>query len=69
MNYAEIKIFENYPDIVSFDDMRVMLGGKNKKLGRTTAYNLIRNNIIPAIKVAREYRIKKADIIDFLLNK
>ena len=68
MNYIET-LFLDYPDIVTFEDMRVMLGGKNKKLGRTTAYNLIHNNIIPAIKVAREYRIKKTDIIDFLLNK
>lgn len=68
MNYAEIKIFENYPDIVTFEDMRVMLGGKNKKLGRTTSYNLIKNNLIPAVKVAREYRIQKADIIKYLLN-
>lgn len=67
MNYIET-LFLDYPDIVTFEDMRVMLGGKNKKLGRTTAYNLIKNNVIPATKVAREYRIQKADIIKYLLN-
>ena len=67
MNDAEM--FSSYPDVVNFNDMRVMLGGKNRPLGRTTAYKLIHNNTIPAIKVAREYRIKKDDIIKFLLKK
>lgn len=67
MNDAEM--FSSYPDVVNFNDMRVMLGGKDKPLGRTTAYKLIHRNIIPAIKLTREYRIKKDDIIKFLLNK
>lgn len=62
-------IFENYPDVVNFNDMREMLGGRNRPLGRTTAYKLIHNNSIPAIKITREYRIQKADIIKFLLKK
>lgn len=67
MNYNEL--FADYPDIVSLEDMRTMLGGKNKKLGRTTAYKLLQTKTIPAIKITREYRIQKADIIKFLLKK
>lgn len=69
MNYNENNLFSDYPDVVSFNDMRIMLGGKDKKLGRTTAYKLIKDKTIPANKIAREYRIQKADIIKFLLNK
>lgn len=67
MNFNEL--FADYPDIVSFEDMRVMLGGRNRPLGRTTAYKLLKTKTIPAIKIAREYRIQKADIIKFLLKK
>ena len=44
MNCIEYELFSDYPDIVSFEDMRTMLGGKNKKLGRTTAYKLLKEN-------------------------
>lgn len=63
------ELFADYPDVVSLKDMRKMLGGKNKPLGRTTAYKLLQTKTIPAIKITREYRIQKADIIKFLLKK
>ncbi len=67
MNYNEL--FADYPDIVSLEDMRTMLGGKNKKLGRTTAYKLLKENKIKnAKKVGREYRIPKNSIINYLLT-
>lgn len=67
MNYNEF--FADYPDVVSFKDMRVMLGGKNKPLGRTTAYKLLKENKIKNIrKIGREYRIPKISIINYLLN-
>ena len=69
MNIIEQELFEDFPDVVGFNDMRIMLGSKDKPLGRTTAYKLIRNKTIPATKVAREYRIQKANIIEFLLKK
>ena len=69
MNCIEYELFSDYPDIVSFEDMRTMLGGKNKKLGRTTAYKLLQTKTSPSIKITREYRIQKADIIKFLLKK
>ncbi len=65
---SDNELFADYPDVVSFEDMRIMLGGKNKLLGRTTAYKLLQTQIIPSTKIAREYRIQKADIITFLLK-
>lgn len=67
MNYNE-ELFSSYPDIVTFEDMRTMLGGKNKKLGRTTAYKLLKENKISFKKIGREYRIPKHSIINYLLN-
>ena len=67
MNNAEM--FSNYPDVVNFNDMRVMLGGKDKPLGRTTAYKLLKENKIKNTrKIGREYRIPKNSIINYLLN-
>lgn len=67
MNNAEL--FSSYPDVVNFADMRVMLGGKDKPLGRTTAYKLLKENKIKNTrKIGREYRIPKNSIIDYLLN-
>ena len=62
------EMFSDYPDIVSLEDMRNMLGSKNKKLGRTTAYKLLQEKKIFSKKVAREYKIPKQSIIDYLLN-
>ena len=68
MDYIDNKyeLFADYPDIVGLEDIREMLGTKNHRLGRTTTYKLIKNKTIPATKVAREYRIRKADIIKYL---
>ena len=62
-------MFTSYPDILSIDDLRVMLGKKNKKLGITTAYKLLRNNQIFSMKVGREYRIPKISVIEYVTNK
>lgn len=68
MESNKIEMFSDYPDIVSLEDMRIMLGSKNKKLGRTTAYKLLQEKKIFSKKVAREYKIPKQSIIDYLLN-
>lgn len=62
------ELFADYPDVVSLKDMRTMLGSKDKKLGRTTAYKLLKENKIKNVKkVGREYRIPKNSIINYLL--
>lgn len=55
-------MFKNYPDIVNVRQLQTMLGGISKKL----AYYLLQNNIIKSIKIGRQYKITKADIILYL---
>jgi hypothetical protein len=55
------KMFENYPDVVEVDDLRVMLGGISKRL----AYKLLTNQEIRNVKVGRAYKIPKIFIMSF----
>ena len=54
-------MFTEYPDLVDIVQLRKMLG-----IGITLAYRLVRNNTIPSIKVGREYKIPKRNIIAYL---
>ena len=51
-----------YPDIVNVKQLQIMLGGISKKL----AYTLLKNNLINSIKIGRQYKIAKADVILYL---
>ena len=51
----EQQMFENYPDVVEVDDLRVMLGGISKKL----AYRLLADREIRSVRVGRTYKIPK----------
>ena len=55
-------MFKNYPDVVNVKQLQIMLGGISKKL----AYHLLQNNIIKSIKIGRQYKIAKADVILYL---
>ncbi len=55
-------MFKNYPDVVNVKELQSMLGGISKKL----AYHLLQNNIIKSIKIGREYKIAKVDVILYL---
>ena len=57
-------MFENYPDIVTVDDLQVML-----KIGRTYAYEIVKKGIIPSVKVGRFYRIPKIYVIKYILGE
>jgi len=54
-------MFESYPDIVTVDEVMVMLG-----IGKSTIYSLLRNNAIPHVRVGRKYIIPKASVVGFL---
>jgi len=54
-------MFEDYPDVVTVKELCQML-----KIGRNTAYDLLKSGTIPSIFVGRQRRIRKADIIFFL---
>jgi len=54
-------MFENYSDVVTVEQLSEML-----KIGRNTAYELVRANIIPSVRVGRGIRIPKTAIITYL---
>ena len=58
-------MFKNYPDVVNVKELQSMLGGISKKL----AYHLLRNNIIKSIRIGRQYKIAKTDVILYLTEK
>lgn len=57
-------MFTSYPDLVNITQLKEMLG-----IGITLAYRLVKNKTIPALKVGREYKIPKRNIIYYLTNQ
>ena len=55
-------MFKDYPDVVTVKQLQAMLGGISKKL----TYTLLKNNLIKSIKIGRQYKIAKADVILYL---
>ena len=60
-----IKMLKAYPDVLKIEQMCDALGGISTKTG----YKLLRENRIESVKVGREYRITKSNVIDFLMKK
>lgn len=58
-------MFKDSPDVVNVKQLQMMLGGISKKL----AYHLLKNNIIKSIKIGRQYKVAKADVILYLTEK
>lgn len=56
-------MFTDYKDLVDIKDLKEMLG-----IGITLAYKLVRDNTIKALKIGREYKIPKANVISYLIN-
>ena len=57
-------MFTAYPDIVNIIQLKEMLG-----IGINLAYKLVINQTIPSLKVGREYKIPKRNIIYYLTNQ
>ena len=57
-------MFTSYPDLVDITQLKEMLG-----IGISLAYRLVRNNTIQALKVGRQYKIPKRNIISYLTNQ
>jgi hypothetical protein len=49
-------MFFDYPDVVEIADLQTML-----KIGRNTAYNLIRDNKIKSIRIGKIHKIPKVN--------
>lgn len=54
-------MFHEYKDVVSVDELCRML-----KISKNTAYNLIHDGQIKAVRIGRQYRIPKKNIIKYL---
>lgn len=54
-------MFSDYPDVVSAEDLRYMLG-----LSRTTIYQLLSTGKIESLKVGAIYRIPKLNVLKYL---
>ena len=52
------QLFEEYPELVSVNDLMNMLG-----IGRVLAYKLITDKKVKAVKIGREYKIVKNSVI------
>lgn len=57
-------MFRDFPDVVGIDQICLMLGG----VGRRTVTALLKNKKIPYIRIGREYKVAKPDVISFVLN-
>lgn len=58
------KMLKDYPDVLNVYQMCKALGGISTKTG----YKLIREKKIESIKVGREYKIAKINLIDFIIH-
>ena len=58
------KMLRNYPDVLNVYQMCEALGGISIKTG----YKLIKEKKIDSIKVGREYKIAKINLIDFIMS-
>lgn len=59
-----VKMFKKYPDVLKIEQMCEALGGMSTKTG----YKLLKNGTISSLKIGRQYRITKVDLIDYLMN-
>ena len=62
-NFNEIStfLFKEYPDCVDVNDLQKMLGIK-----RTKTYELLQSGEIKSIKIGKDYRISKLNVIAYL---
>ena len=58
-----LAMFTEYPDCVNISQLQSMLGIK-----RTKTYELIRNKEIKSIKIGKDYKISKLNVIAYVLG-
>ena len=57
-------MFTEYPDIVNVPQLKEMLN-----IGMTLAYDLVRKKKIASLKVGREYKIPKRNVIEYFTKQ
>lgn len=68
MRKTEIKelyklMFAEYPDIITIPQLQQMLS-----IGRHAAYELISDGYISAVKIGKEFKIPKVNVINYVLQ-
>lgn len=58
------KQYAGYPDVVTLEELRAMLGG----IGYKTAVNLIKRNEIQCLFARNRYLIPKTSVVDFMVS-
>ena len=63
MNQQEVykSVFKEYPDVLDVTQLSRLLS-----ISKKTAYNLLKRGDIESLKVGREYKIPKLNIIRYL---
>jgi len=56
-------IFDEYPLLISANTVKTLL-----RIGPVKMYDLLRNGRIPYIKIGADFKIPKAELIDFLYS-
>ena len=59
------ELFSEYPDVVTLDEFRKMLGG----IGDSTARKLMRGNHVKHFYIRDTYLVPKACAIDYILGE
>lgn len=54
-------MFSAYPDVITVEDLMEML-----KIGRNTAYTLLKSGTIKTIRVGKRYIIPKTSVISYI---
>ena len=54
-------MFSDVPNVLTVSELAKLL-----KIGRNNAYELVRAGIIPSVKIGRQIRISKENVLDFL---
>lgn len=58
------QLFESYPDVVTLDEFKAMLGG----IGETGARKILHGHHIKYFFIGRTYRIPKVWVIEYVLS-
>lgn len=64
MNIDRINILEAYSDVLTFKEFQQVM-----KFGRNKCYELLNNGTIKSLKIGRDFRIPKVNVIKFLLDE
>ncbi len=63
MHEVSTLMFKDYPDCVNAKELQQMLGIK-----RTKTYELLKDGNIKSIKIGKDYKISKLNVIAYLLG-